>query len=178
MFNKEKIQALEQSVATLTEELTKANEVIESLYKDLERVMESVDKIQYEKEGLVKTFGDYTLKVSEEFTNLDKKYTDENNSLKDEVESLRKYIGELADNYSSADEEHNNQLAALKQSTDNLVKKCEDIQLSNVQVMNQHNDMIKRYEQSIKGYAEQTQIMKNNILKKMNANNIISIVED
>ena len=183
MFNKEKIQALEQSVATLTEELNSEKEAIGNLLESLKMTDEKVNKLQSEKDELEKKYNSlannlsgYAEKVSEEFKRTYEKC--ENSSITEEIKALREHVGELAVQYSSADEKHNAQIETLTKSTDALVKKCEDIQLSNVQIMNEHRDMIKRYEESIKGYAKQTERMQNNVLKKMNANNIISVVEE
>ena len=183
MFNKEKIQALEQSVATLTEELIKANATISSLSNNIEEVIEELKNVKSEKDELEKKYNSlannlsgYAEKVSEEFKRTYEKC--ENSSIAEEIKLLKEHVNKLAVQYSSADEKHNAQIETLTKSTDALVKKCEDIQLSNVQIMIQHNDMINRYETSIKGYAEQTERMRENVLKKMNAKNIISVIED
>ena len=174
MFNKEKIQALEQSVATLTEELNSEKEAISNLLECLKKTNEYVDKLQSEKDELAKNFSTYAEKVSEEFKCIYKA----NEQLASEIKEVSKELDELKDKSNNTDTEHSAQIKTLCDNNARLIAKCEELQLDNVKIMNQHNDMIKRYEESIKAYAKQTQVMKNNILKKMNANNIISVVEE
>lgn len=186
MFNKEKIQALEQSVATLTEELNSEKEAISNLLESLKMTDETVNKLQSEKDELEKNYSVfkkafeevYKVRIDRTLEEMVEKSNNDGSALREEIRKISDIIDELKGNSDKADEKHSTQIEALTKSTDALVKKCEDIQLSNVQIMNQHNDMIKRYEQSIKEYAEQTERMQNNVLKKMNANNIISVVEE
>ena len=181
MFNKEKIQALEQGYSTLSEELTRANETItilkntvDSLFENIEEIVGELNKTKSEKDELAKNFGTYAEKVSEEF----KRVYKANEELASEIKEVSKELDELKEKSNNADAEHSAQIKTLCDNNDRLIAKCEELQLSNVQIMNEHRDMIKRYEESIKGYAEQTERMQNNVLKKMNANNIISVVEE
>ena len=194
MFDGKRINSLEQSTITLTEDLNKANETIaslqetvvslknmnEALFKNIEEIVSELksgkDESEKKYNSLANNLSGYAEKVSAEFKSMYDKC--ENASVMEEINTLKEHVGELEVRYSSADERHNAQIETLTRSTDALVKKCEEVQLSNSQIMNQHNEMIKKYEQNIKEYADQTQIMKNNILKKMNANNIISVVEE
>lgn len=123
-------------------------------------------------------YGNGVDKTLEELNEKIEKSEKDNATLKEEIGKFASTVSTLEEKSNTADKEHDELLAILKDNNERLIKKCEELQLSNVQIMNQHNDMIKRYEQSIKEYAEQTQNMKNNILKKMNANNIISVVEE
>jgi len=156
MFDGKKINSLETSVATLTEELNRTNETIASLYENMKNIVTELNKIKSEKDVL------------------ENKY----DSLCDAIKEMKENAEAAAIKSNTADVEHETQLQMLRDNNDRLIKKCEELQMSNVQIMNQHNDMIKRYEQSILGYAEQAEHMKNNVLKKMNANNIISVVEE
>ena len=160
MFDGKKINSLEQSVTTLTEELARANETIVSLNNTIESLFENVEEIIAE--------------LNRTKTELNNKY----DSVVKEVNVVEEKIDNVANKSNTADTEHGTQLKLLNETNNRLVKKCEDLQLANVQIMNQHNDMVKRYEQSIKEYAELTQHMKENILKKMNAKNIVSVVEE
>ena len=186
MFNKEKIQALEQSVAALTEELNKTKEIFESITKTIDIVNKKVDTVYDEKTYLEKKYNafkkafdeTYKVRIDKTLEEMSEKSEKDKSTLREEIRKVSEIIDELKKNSDKADEKHNAQIESLTKSTDALVKKCEDIQLSNVQIMNEHRDMIKRYEESIKGYAEQTERMQNNVLKKMNANNIISVVEE
>lgn len=207
MFNNKKVESLEQSVATLTEGLDKANNTIDTLLDNIEELVEKLNNVQYEKNKFEDKYNDLEeqLKnVCENYSELENKYNDfvnafknsyatridrtfeemtaksdkDRSALREEIRKVTEIIDELKRKSDKADEKHSTQIEALTKSTDALVKKCEDIQLSNVQIMNQHNDMIKRYEESIKGYAEQTQVMKDNILKKMNISNVINVVEE
>ena len=128
--------------------------------------------------SLGKSLNIYANSVDKDLDEIREKSDRDNSVLREEIRKVSDIIDELKCISDKADEKHSTQIEALTKSTDALVKKCEDIQLSNVQIMNEHRDMIKRYEESIKGYAEQTERMKNNVLKKMNANNIISVVEE
>ena len=186
MFNKEKIQALEQSVATLTEELNSEKEAISNLLESLKMTDEMINKLQSEKDELEENYSVfkkafeevYKVRIDRTLEEMVEKSNNDGSALREEIRKISDIIDELKGNSDKADEKHSTQIEALTKSTDALVKKCEDIQLSNVQIMNQHNDMIKRYEQSIKEYAEQAERMRNNVLKKINANNIISVVEE
>ena len=129
-------------------------------------------------DSLGKSLNIYANSVDKDLDEICEKSNNDNSALREEIRKFSEIIDELKSKSDKVDEEHNKQLEALTKSTNALIKKCEDIQLSNVQIMNEHRDMIKRYEESIKGYAEQTERMKNNVLKKMNANNIISVVEE
>lgn len=129
-------------------------------------------------DSLGKSLNIYANSVDKDLDEICEKSNNDNSALREEIRKVSEIIDELKSKSDKADEEHNKQLESLTKSTNALIKKCEDIQLSNVQIMNEHRDMIKRYEESIKGYAEQTERMKNNVLKKMNANNIISVVEE
>lgn len=179
MFNGKKIESLEQSITTLTEELNKSNETIKSLFDCLETVKAEKNELENKYNAFKKAFEDtYIVRIDRTLEEITEKSEKDKSVLREEIRKVTEVIDELKGDSYKADEKHSTQIKSLIKSTDALVKKCEDIQLSNVQIMNQHNDMIKRYEQSIKEYAEQTQSMKNNILKKMNASNIISVVEE
>lgn len=220
MFDGKRINSLETSVTTLTEELEKANNMIEALFSNFEEVVEKLNDVQSENnklkneiselkkqdfvlaekfdlvcikekalvercDDLAKSLNIYAEGTDKDLEEIHDKLEMNNSSLKDEIvkikdaiEKLFGTVAKLEEKSNNADKEHDELLAILKDNNERLIKKCEELQLSNVQIMNQHNDMIKRYEQSIKEYAEQTQNMKNNILKKMNANNIISVVEE
>lgn len=186
MFNGKKIESLEMSIATLTEELNSEKDAINNLLGCLERTNKYIEKLQSEKDELEKNYSAfkkafeevYKVRIDRTLEEMVEKSNNDSSALREEIRKILDIINELKGNSDKADEKHNIQIEALTKSTDALVKKCEDIQLSNVQIMNEHRDMIKRYEESIKGYAEQTERMKNNVLKKMNANNIISVVEE
>ena len=120
----------------------------------------------------------YAARIDRTFEEINEKSDKDKSAIREEIKKVADVVTKLEEKSNNADKEHDELLAILKDNNERLIKKCEELQLSNVQIMNQHNDMIKRYEQSIKEYAEQTQNMKNNILKKMNANNIISVVEE
>lgn len=186
MFNNKKVESLEQSVATLTEELNSEKEAISNLLECLKKTNECMDKMQSEKDELEKKYNafkkafeeSYMQSVDRNFLEIKDTFDKNNSIIKETISEIVKAFDELKYDSDKADEKHNAQIEALTKSTEALVKKCEDIQLSNVQIMNQHNDMIKRYEASIKEYAEQAERMRNNVLKKINANNIISVVEE
>lgn len=181
MFNNKKVESLEQSIATLTEELNNEKEAISNLLECLKKTNEYVDKLQSEKDELEKKYNSlannlsgYAEKVSEEF----KRVYKANEELASEIKEVSKELDVLKEKSNNADAEHSTQIKTLCDNNDRLIAKCEELQLSNVQIMNEHRDMIKRYEEDIKAYQTQTQNMKDNILKKMNANNIISVVEE
>ena len=144
MFDGKKINSLEQSVTTLTEELARANETIVSLNNTIESLFENVEEIIAE--------------LNRTKTELNNKY----DSVVKEVNVVEEKIDNVANKSNTADTEHGTQLKLLNETNNRLVKKCEDLQLANV----------------IKEYAELTQHMKENILKKMNAKNIVSVVEE
>lgn len=217
MFDGKRINSLETSVTTLTEELEKANNTIEALFSNFEEVVEKLNDVQsennklkneikelneilkekdnkfanklnklfLEKEGLYKTCDDlkkslniYAGSVDKTIEEIEKKSEKDTDAFRNEIKNVADVVVKLEKKSNNADKEHDELLAVLKDSNEKLIKKCEELQLSNVQIMNEHRDMIKRYEEDIKAYQAQTQNMKNNILKKMNANNIISIVEE
>lgn len=186
MFDGKRINSLEQSVATLTEELNSEKEAISNLLECLKKTNECMDKLQSEKDELEKKYNAFKKELEEtympavdrNFLEIKDTFEKNNSIIKEALGEIAVAFDELKHNSDKADEKHNAQIESLTKSTDALVKKCEDIQLSNVQIMSQHNNMIKRYEKTIKEYAEQTERMKNNVLKKMNANNIINVVEE
>jgi ABC-type transporter Mla subunit MlaD len=186
MFNKEKIQALEQSVATLTEDLNSEKEAISNLLECLKTTDGDVNKLRSEKDELENKFDAfkkvfeevYKVRVDRTLEEMNEKSDKDKSAIREEIKKVTNVVTKLEEKSNNADKEHDELLAVLKENNEKLVKKCEELQLANVQIMNQHNDMIKRYEESIKAYAEQTQAMKDNILKKMNAKNIISVVEE
>ena len=90
---------------------------------------------------------------------------------------MKTSIDALEEKSDKADDEHNEEIKSLKQSIDALVKKCEELQNNNKELVKQHKEIIARYEESIKGYQEQTEHMKNNILKKMNMDNVFTVKE-
>lgn len=120
----------------------------------------------------------YAARIDRTLEEMNEKSDKDKSAIREEIKNVADVVVKLEKKSNNADKEHDELLAVLKDNNERLIKKCDELQLSNVQIMNQHNDMIKRYEQSIKEYAEQTERMKNNVLKKMNANNIISVVEE
>lgn len=179
MFNKEKIQALEQSVATLTEELNKANDEIKLLCDCLEAVKAEKIELENKYDAFMNAFENtYAPRIDRVIEEMGEKSGKDNSALRDEIKKVAGIVTKLEEKSNNADKEHDELLAVLKDNNDRLIKKCDELQLNNVQIMNEHKDMIKRYETNIKEYQTQTQVMKDNILKKMNAKNIISVVEE
>ena len=126
-----------------------------------------------------KAFEDnYAARIDRTLEEMNEKSDKDKSAIREEIKNVADVVVKLEKKSNNADKEHDELLAVLKDSNEKLIKKCEELQLSNVQIMNEHRDMIKRYEEDIKAYQAQTQNMKNNILKKMNANNIISVVEE
>ena len=167
LFNTDRIDSLEQSVATLTEGLEKTNNTISGIFENLTEIAENI-------QNLTGSFEDNKKKLTAledtTFSFIDGISKDLDKKLKNMVQNLEKKSD-------SSDEIHSNEIASLKQSIDALVTKCEELQNDNKELIRQHNEIVTRYEESIKGYREQTEHMKNNILKKMNMDNVFTVKE-
>jgi len=200
MFNGKKIESLEQSINTLTERLDRDNNMIDALFDNIKELVEKLNDAQSENDKLKDELKEikekyielaerhdafktafensYVPRIDRTFKEMDEKSDEDKFALKEEIKNVVYIISALDEKSNNADKEHSEQIKVLCDNNEKLIKKCEELQLSNVQIMNQHNDMIKYYEKNIKEYQTQTQAMKNNILKKMNVNNIISVVEE
>ena len=185
LFNTDRIDSLEQSVATLTEGLEKTNNTISGIFENLTEIAENI-------QNLTGSFEDNKKKLTAledtTFSFIDGISKDLDTKIQDRIETVRKSMQELEQKLKnmvqnlekksdSSDEIHNNEIASLKQSIDALVTKCEELQNDNKELIRQHNEIVTRYEESIKGYREQTEHMKNNILKKMNMDNVFTVKE-
>ena len=175
MFDGKRINSLEQSVGTLTEELANANDTIRSLVDGIERIEDKYN-------ALIENFNEYLRNVNTDINKVYKLYEEyegkTSSVIKEETEKVAETISKLEEASNKADAEHASQINTLCKNNELLINKCRELQESNIQIAKQHSEMIERYERNIKEYQAQTQAMKNNILKKMNANNIISVVEE
>lgn len=175
MFNRERIESLEQSVATLTEELQKKDNQIESLFVNIQEIVNELNSAKEENIQLKDKYDMLTASIEETIDNLLYKLEDNINM---QISKLDEDIKKLNKKSDKSDVEHNNQISLLYKSTDNLVKKCNELQSENEKIINEHNAMITKYEENIKAYQEQIEHMKNNILKKMNMDKMFEVKEE
>ena len=96
MFNKEKIQALEQSVATLTEELEKANEAIKSLSDCLEEVKTKKSELEQKYNAFTSAFvNSYAPRIDRTIEEMNEKSGKDNSALRDEIKKVADVVAKL-----------------------------------------------------------------------------------
>lgn len=185
LFNTNRIDSLEQSVATLTEGLEKTKSSVDTLYTNLTEIVnkvneltdssnktnENIESMNHENASSFKNMEESIITLKDNFGKEIEEYTC---SLEEKIKTS---IDALEKKSDKADDKHNEEIKSLKQSIDALVKECEELQNNNKELVKQHEEIIARYEESIKGYQEQTEHMKNNILKKMNMDNVFTVKE-